>query len=98
MRKVLRGGVRRIVHVVAKVLKENIENGTDKPVIGIRRVDNPDKVRMVDGVQILGPSILKYTPDNPVPGTDGRGICVLRTSAPLVIKYREEVLVGQKDC
>lgn len=78
--RVLRGGVRRIVHVLAKALKENNEDkSVVRPVIAIRTERNPSKVLMVFHAEFLGKTTLIHTPNDPVPGTEGRAVCVLRT-------------------
>lgn len=85
MPRVLKGGKERIIHILAKVLGENLANGLDKPCTAIRDAANPDKYIVVRHVDILGPSSIRLTPEDPIPGTDGRAICVLRTSAALRI-------------
>jgi hypothetical protein len=81
--RILKGGVPRIVHVVAKVLRQNMDTGSDKPMIGVRRSVNPEEVTLYRHVEMLGPSVLFHTPDDPLPDTDGRGICYIQTTAAL---------------
>jgi hypothetical protein len=81
----LKGGQEWIIHILAKNLKEVDAAGKPLPVVAIRSASSPDKYLVVRHVEILGPSALFHTPEDPVPGTDGRAVCVLRTSAPLRI-------------
>lgn len=83
--KYLKGGVKRIVHVIAKNLKEVLDSGKKMPMIGVRLESKPDKVLLCHHCEIMGPAKIAATPKKPVPGTDGRGICVLRTTAPLKV-------------
>lgn len=81
---VLVGGVARIVHVLAPVLGQRLATGDHvAEMIAVRLVDDPEKVTTYRHVEILGPSELLDTPDHPLPGTNGRGICYLVTKAPL---------------
>lgn len=87
--KVLPGGVRRVVHVIAKTLKENIENKAGKPMVGVRDWSNLSRMYIYRRVDILGPSSVMEI-DQPLPGTDGRGICPLITEAALMVYMDEE--------
>lgn len=83
----LKGGVTRIVHVLAPVLKENMEQGTNKPIVGVRLASKPKRVRAVHGVEIRGKVVLMQDMANPVPGTGGRAVCVMKTSSPITIFF-----------
>ena len=86
--RVLQGGKERIVHVIAKVLGQRIAAGDHSvPMIGVRPAARPEKLSVYRHVEILGESRLLDTPDNPLPGTEGRGICYLVTSAPLRVYF-----------
>ena len=87
--RVLPGGVRRVVHVIAKTLKENIENKAGKPMVGVRDWNNLSRMYIYRRVDILGPSSVMEI-DQPLPGTDGRGICPLITEAALMVYMDEE--------
>ncbi len=81
---VLVGGKVRIVHVLAPVLGQRLASGThNAQIVAVRLASDPEKVTAYRHVEILGPSELVDTPDSPLPGTNGRGICYLVTSAPL---------------
>lgn len=80
----LQAGYKRIVHVLASALKENREKGINGPVVAVRDAANPADAKLFDKVIINGPSELSYTPDDPMPGTSGNGVCVLRTDASLI--------------
>lgn len=86
----LRGGKKRIVHVIAKTLAKNMDTGLHQPLIGVRSARNPDQVRVYRHAEILGPSKLMHTPNAPLPGTDGRGICYLVTRAPIRVYLDRE--------
>jgi hypothetical protein len=75
----------RVVHIVAKNLVANREKGTNLPLVGIRRVADLDRHIVVRHVNILGPSTLVHRPELPLPGTDGRAICVMWTDAALEV-------------
>lgn len=85
----LKAGISRIVHVLAPILKENLENGTKKPMVGIRLESNPGQVRIVQGVEIRGKVTMMPDISNPVPGTGGRAVCVLKTTSPIIIFFDE---------
>lgn len=85
----LPGGTERIVHIVAKALMANKESNAGLPVIAVRPATNPYRFIMVEHAEILGPCTLRHTPEDPVPGTDGRAICVLRTIAPVKIRIKD---------
>jgi hypothetical protein len=81
---VLASGKERIVHVIAKVLGQRMASGDHSaPMIGVRPMAKPEKVSVYRHVEILGKSKLLDTPEHPLPGTDGRGICYLVTKAPI---------------
>jgi hypothetical protein len=87
--KVLPGGVRRVVHVIAKTLKENLDHGAKKPMVGVRDWNNLSRMYIYRRVDILGPSTVMEI-DQPLPGTDGRGICPLITEAALMVYMDED--------
>lgn len=74
----------RYINVHAKTLQENRENGKKEPMIAVRSANNPKEERRFHHVEILGDSQISFTPDNPLPNTDGRAICYVHTEAPLV--------------
>jgi hypothetical protein len=80
---VLKAGKKRIVHVVAKTLAENLATGTHRPLVAVRRFGDAEPALLARHVEILGPSTLFHTPDAPLPGTSGRGIAYLVTTAAL---------------
>ena len=79
----LPAGVKRIVNVSAKILRENLERGERSPMVMVRDADRMADELIVKSVRILGPSTLGPMFDEPLPGTDGRGICHLVTEASL---------------
>lgn len=92
------GGIVRFVNVAARLLKHNLEDKrapkTEEhlPVVCVRSRDQPECVLVFDEIEILGPSSISYTPTDPLPNTNGRGIAYMETSAPL----RGYLRAGQK--
>lgn len=94
--KKLRGGVLRCIHVLAPNLVKNLTEGTNLPTIGVRLASKPHKMifgkpvhnltfDIKNGVQLPGMmGTMQFTPKNPLPGTGGRAVCVLRTTLPLI--------------
>lgn len=80
----LEGGVLRYINVHAPTLQENRANDKKHPMITVRTQDNADEYENFHHVEILGPSILSYTPDDPLPDTNGRAICYVHTKAALL--------------
>ena len=74
----------RYINVHAKTLQENRETGKKEPMTTVRSASNPHEEKRFHHVEILGPSAISYTPDNPLPNTDGRAICYVHTEAPLL--------------
>lgn len=81
----LEGGVDRIINVLAPLIHSG------KPAIAVRLQSEQEQIEGTCWhIQILGPSYIAYMPEEPVPGTDGRGVYALRTQAPLVLFCDEE--------
>lgn len=77
----------RVVHVLGPVLGRNLaqpDRSRHEPVVAIRSAANPRVVLVARHVEILGPSAIWYEPGDPLPGTDGRAIAVMHTTAPIV--------------
>lgn len=81
--KTLPEGVWRIVNVDAPTLRDNIENGTKKPMVRVRDQNDLDNWEEFSGVRINGTCELFPTFDKPLPGTNGRGICYISTEAEI---------------
>lgn len=85
----LPAGVERIVHVLGPVLARNLKRPHDyashAPVVAVRDAARPKVAIVARHVEILGPCRIDYTPDQAVPGTEGRAIAVMRTRAELVL-------------
>lgn len=76
----LDGGVDRIIHILPK------EMASGEMRIAVRLESKPETVEFLcRHIQILGPSYIPHLPDDPIPGTMGRGVLVLRTQGPLVL-------------
>jgi hypothetical protein len=54
--------MKRIIHVNANLIRQNLKNGTSFPVC---RVEEPNKVRYCSEVEIKGPSRMIYSPNEP---------------------------------
>jgi len=91
------GGTKRVVHVVAKMLQQNFATGQHRPMVGIRNKNALGKFVLTHHASILGPSQLLHTPQSPLPGTDGRAICVLHTEAPIVASFDPTMCDGGHD-
>lgn len=88
--RILKKGIKRIVHVVAKFLKENLEQGKNNMLVGIRPCSSPKRVTLYRHCDILGECRLEhFPPEKAIPGTDGRGICYLVTDAAIRV-YKDE--------
>jgi hypothetical protein len=84
----LRGGLERHIHILGPVLNIRMKTGDhSKPIIAIRPASTPNRIKMYRHIEIQGPSVLMDRPEDPLPGTKGRAICYLRTSAPIKV-YR----------
>ncbi len=83
---VLKAGVERIVHVLSPVLRERMASGEHgPPMIGIRPARRREELRVYRHAEILGSATLMDTPDDPLPDTNGRGICYLVTTAAIKV-------------
>ncbi len=74
----------RYINVHGKTLQENRENGKKEPMVTVRSARNPHEERRFHHVEILGDSQISFTPDKPLPNTDGKAICYVHTEAPLL--------------
>jgi len=81
--KLLKAGVKRIVHVLAPMLQANLQDGKQRSIIGVRPFENPETLEVYRHAEILGPCSLMHTPEQPLPGTNGRGICYMVTTAAI---------------
>lgn len=81
--KLLKAGVKRIVHVLAPNLQANLQDGKQRSIIGVRPFEKPETLEVYRHAEILGPCSLMHTPDQPLPGTNGRGICYMVTTAAI---------------
>lgn len=87
---ILPGGTRRAIHVYVPALMKRQEKwkaGVGDPVMAVRSsLYDYEMMRLYRKVEILGPSELvemKY----PLPGTKGRGVAILFTSAPVRVTW-----------
>jgi len=86
--RMLKGGVRRAIHVFTPMLMTRLKDGGNDPVMAIRSyIHNYEKMLLVKKVEILGPSEMVELFDKPLPGTGGRGVAILFTSAPIKIWF-----------
>lgn len=84
--RILPGGVKRIIHVFAPALKERFEGNKDNKLCCVRNANNLTRRYMYKKVECLGPSQLVEL-DEPLPGTNGRGICVMVTTEAIRVHY-----------
>lgn len=85
-------GVRRAVHVMTPVLLERIKDKkNNRPAMALRSsLHNYSKVKLYERIEFMGPSSLDPLFDNPLPGTDGRGVAIMFTDFPLRVWYYED--------
>lgn len=85
---ILPGGVKRAIHVFTPSLQDRLKNGGDQPVMAVRSgLHNYEKMRLYRKVDILGPSEMVELFDNPLPGTNGRGVAILFTDHALRVWF-----------
>lgn len=83
------GGIERYINVAARLLKHNLEGDRAQkieehlPVVCVRNASNTENVLVFDEVEVLGPTHIGYTPNDPLPGTNGRGIAYIVTRSPV---------------
>ncbi len=80
-------GKQKIINVDAPTIRDNIENGKREPMVRVRFSDNPTNYKVFKSVEILGPSRLAPNFKDPIPGTNGRGICYVTTNARIIGYY-----------
>lgn len=74
------------LHVFTPLLMKQIKEGTKFPLNAVRLGSNGyTSLILVDSIQILGPSELRDISHEPLPGTNGRAVCVLFTNSPVKI-------------
>ncbi len=82
---ILKGGVARVVHVFVPALTKRFEGEKDNPLCCVRRADNLTRRYLYKKVEFMGAAELSET--DPLPGTNGRGICVMKTTGPLKVYH-----------
>lgn len=92
--EILEGGYLRVVHVFIKALRTLIERKDDTPVWAVRdynpRTKKFDLMTVYDRLEILGHSWSNVQMENPLPGTEGRGVAPLYTKAPIKVYWYGE--------
>jgi hypothetical protein len=77
-------GKLRLVNVASRLLLRNLGGEQERlPVMCVRDADNADTAYAFEEVELLGPCEVLYTPDAPLPGTNGRGIAYMHTTAAI---------------
>ena len=79
-------GAEKIINVDAPTLRSNLEKTQEEAMVRVRFSANPNHYRTFTRVEIIGPSTLAPNFQDPIPGTDGRGICYVTTKS-MVIGY-----------
>lgn len=92
---ILKAGVKRAIHVFVPALQSRQEEGwkahTGSPVMAVRSsLYNYEKMRLYRKVEILGPSEL-IEMEKPLPGTKGRGVAILFTTARIRVWYDDKL-------
>jgi len=82
----LYGGTRRAIHVFTPALQHRLTTKNCLlPVMAVREAPLYNMLRLFQRVEILGPSSLDPLFHDPLPGTNGRGVAILFTEAPLLV-------------
>jgi hypothetical protein len=92
--QVLPGGVRRAIHVFVPRLQERQKTGwvanTGDPVMAVRSsLYGYAKMRLYRRVEWDGPTELVEMVE-PLPGTGGRGVAIVFTTAPLTVYWDDK--------
>lgn len=86
--KVLKGGVRRAVHVYTKDLLARMKKDDGQPLWLVRSsLYGYTKAMIVRRVTIHGPATGEDLFGKPLPGTGGRGVAILFTTAPITVEF-----------
>lgn len=88
--RILKAGKKRFVNVVAKEVMEAVRSGVAGDMVCIRNAKKPEKVIYAHGIQIMGPMQLIPDLSQPLPGTEGRGICYVETEAEIRLLTKSE--------
>jgi hypothetical protein len=76
------------VFTPALVYRMNPANNLDLPVSALRlERDNYEKMYLFDEIECTGKSKLTSLFDNPLPGTNGRGVSILFTTSSVVCSF-----------
>ena len=84
-------GVKRAYHVFTPALTYRLKNrDSNLPVAALRSsLHGYTKMKLYQRIEALGPSSLDPLFDNPLPGTNGRGVMIQFTEFPLRVWYAE---------
>lgn len=89
--EVLPAGIERAIHVYVPALQSRFEKGNDKrPCMAVRSIGADGKwsrMRLYRRVSWNGPTRLVEHFDEPLPGTNGRGVCIVYTTAALYCEW-----------
>jgi len=78
-------------HVFTPALVYRLENPCDLPVMALRSsLDNYQSMVLFHKIDVLGPSSLEPLFDEPLPGTNGRGVAIMFTESPMQVWYPEK--------
>lgn len=76
-------GVRRIVHVKGSQIRDNLRRGSHAQTVVIARHDGKGEPVIGRFAKILGPSAVRYTPAEPVKGSNNSVICYIETTSKI---------------
>ena len=86
--KVLKAGTKRAVHVFTKQLMERMKKDDDQCLWVVRSaLYNYKKALVVKSISIKGPCTGEDRFKDPLPGTGGRGVAILFTTAEIEIEF-----------
>lgn len=80
--RILPAGIVRYVHVYVPALQERFNGAEGNPLCCVRALSNLSRRNMYSKVEFLGAAELAELSE-PLPGTNGRGICVMITKGAL---------------
>lgn len=88
MKTVFAAGTKRAIHVLTPALVNRLKNGGEEPLMAVRSSEDGYKtLQLFRKVTWHGPTQLMENFEDPLPGTSGRGVAVIYTTAKLICTY-----------
>lgn len=93
------GNVAFHVFTPALMYRQDPSNQIEMPVMALRlQSDNYEKMMLFDRIECLGKSNLEPLFDNPLPGTNGRGVAIMFTESRLRCWFKGRKIPVKIDC